>query len=499
MSVKIYSTEQRRMADSETISRKQITSLELMEKAGKACANWICNKFSRARPIHIFCGKGNNGGDGWVIARILAECDYKVSVYHLFPVESFSSDAKENYLRCLNNSNIAIHFIRNVRELPLFFEDDIIIDAILGSGLNQKISGHVAEVIEYLNSSVVTRIAIDIPSGLKGEEIPAEESTIFKADFTITFQFPYLSFLYAESAPYVGEWYMKDIGIVSQQPVKYFYIESNDIVLKKYSKFTYKNQKGHALLIAGSKGMIGAAILSAKSCLRTGCGLVTVHSPSHYASIIHSVLPEALVSFDEGENFITSLPELSLYKAIGIGPGLGQSDETFSCIRKLFDKATCPLVLDADALNILSKNKEWLTLLPPNTILTPHPGEFSRLFGNTNNSKERLEIQILMAQKYQIIIILKGHHTSIALPDGTCFFNSTGNSGMATAGSGDVLTGIIVSLLAQGYAPSQAAIYGVYLHGLAGDIAAQTNGLESLIASDIINAIGNAIAKVEKS
>jgi len=499
MGVKIYTSAERRRIDAYTIEQQGISSAELMERAGQQCAYWIMSRFSHSHPVYIFCGKGNNGGDGWVIARYLALNDYRVTVFHTHAADQLSNDARINYERVIHLTNISVMQIDGVAQLPLFDSNDIIVDALLGSGLNQPVQGLMSEIIHYLNQSDGIKIAIDIPSGLLGEGILQIGATAFAAQYTLTFQFPFLSFLFPENQPYVGQWYLIDIGLLSDFVTPYVYIDAKDIIIKPRLPFTYKNEWGHALLLAGSKGMMGAAILTASACLRTGCGLITVHVPSHGATVVHTAFPEAIVSYDHHNEYLSQLPTLNRYSAIGIGPGIGTADPTHQVVKRLLETASCPIVIDADALNILALHPDWLSLLPAHTILTPHPGEFDRLAGRSANSWDRFQKLIKMATQYQIIIVLKGHHTAIALPDGSCCFNSTGNPGMATAGSGDVLTGMILSLLAQGYPPEQAALCAVYLHGMAGDIAAQKQGLEALIASDIIKSIGKAFEHVQNS
>jgi NAD(P)H-hydrate epimerase len=497
--MKIFKAEQIKIIDQYTIDHEPISSIHLMERAAWQCTTWIMKHFGRSLTMKIFCGCGNNGGDGLAIARQLLSHDYKVATYLINVSDKLSVDAETNFNQLKKFSNVILETISESTNLPNISDEDVVIDAIFGSGLNRPIDGLAAEVVTYLNQSNAKKVSIDIPSGLAGEGVVGN-NTVFRADYTLTFQFPFLSFLFAESESYVGQYEVLDIGlhpeIIKNLSSPFQIIASSDVKLKPRPKFGHKGTFGHAMVIAGSKGMAGAAILSSKACLRSGCGLVTVHSSSINVPIIQTSFPEAIVSYDKETNHVSEVPDLRKYNAIAIGPGIGQSAQTANLLKEIIISGIHNLVLDADALNVLAFNKEILNKLPLNTILTPHPGEFDRLFGRCENSKERLDVQLQKSKELGIIIVLKGRYTSIALPNGNCYFNSSGNSGMATAGSGDVLTGIIASLLAQGYSPYDAAVFGVYIHGLAGDIAADKIGGTSLIASDIIDNIHNAYLKL---
>jgi hydroxyethylthiazole kinase-like uncharacterized protein yjeF len=360
-----------------------------------------------------------------------------------------------------------------------------------------------AELIRKINMSGAKIISIDIPSGLFGEDNSANNyENIVKADFTLSFQFPKLSFMFAENTHYAGNWEVLNIGlnsnIISSSFSPYVFIENTDIapLLKTRSKFDHKGDFGHGLLVAGSLGKMGAAIMGAEAALRTGIGLITCHLPACGGIIVQSSLPESMVIIDKSENYISDIGKTDIYNAVGVGPGLGVEPDSQKALFSLLSECKKPMVIDADALNILSVNKEWLSLLPEGTILTPHPKEFERLAGKTDNSFDRLRRQVEFSKEYNCIVVLKGAHTSVTTPEGRVMFNSTGNPGMAKGGSGDVLTGIILSLLAQGYTPENAAVTGVYLHGLAGDIAANELSIESIIASDIINCIGKAFNRI---
>jgi hydroxyethylthiazole kinase-like uncharacterized protein yjeF len=503
--MKIFTSEQIRKIDRYTIEHEPIASIDLMERAAGKITDWLTANYDHERAFAVFAGPGNNGGDGLAVARMLLQKQYRVRIYLIRITEKLSMDARSNYERLQLTGLKEIFDLHEKDPLPEIDKNDIILDAIFGSGLNRPADGFAATVIRFLNSLSNTRIAIDIPSGLFGENntdnIP---ENIIKADVTLTLQFPPISFFYSENEQFTGKWIVLPIGLspraINETPSGYHYIVSEDIriLLKKRKRFSHKGTYGHVLMVAGSYGMMGAAILSARSALRTGSGLVTVHVPVSGYQIIQTAVPEALVSLDKSEVVFSSVPELSSFNAIGVGPGLGSKANTRRALHDLINKSEVPMVIDADGLNILSANREWLKILHEGTILTPHPKEFERLAGKAGSGYERNNMQLEFARKYRIIIVLKGAYTSIMMPDGYCYFNSSGNPGMATAGSGDVLTGMILSLLGQGYRPDHAAILGVYLHGLAGDMAAAGRSEEAVIAGDIVENIGRAFRVVRR-
>jgi NAD(P)H-hydrate epimerase len=501
--MKIFTAEQIRKIDAYTIEHEPILSINLMERAAFKCFEWIVSHVIPQRPVKVFVGPGNNGGDGLAIARMLTLAKWKVEVLLLSSPERLSPDALINYKRMADISQATMKLIQcnGVKINPT----DLIIDAMFGSGISKPLDGLAAEVAQLINSSGAMVVSIDSPSGLYyGANPSLAQHTIVQANHTLGFQFPKLSFFFAENEKYTGQWHILNINLhpeaIEQQQSVYYYVNQQDVTpfFKIRTKFSHKGNFGHALLVAGSYGMMGAAILALKACLRSGVGLVTLHSIEKGIPVVQASVPEAIANSYSHTHHLSTLPDLSKYSAIGIGPGIGIQPETAQLLPTLLQKATVPLVIDADALNILAANPEWLSFLPKNTILTPHPGEFDRIFGKCTSGYERHERQIKAASSYNVIIILKGVYTSIALPDGRCFFNSTGNPGMATAGSGDVLTGIVLSLLAQGYDPEQAAILAPFLHGKAGDLASLDDSEESLIASDIVNYIGKAFAVLKQ-
>ena len=496
--MKIPNIQAARAADAYTIENEPISSVDLMERAATQVYFWLMKKLkSKEVSIKVFCGMGNNGGDGLVLARLLATQDIYAQVYILHVSEHFSHDCEVNYERLKEIPEVPMFGIFSKDDFPKISDDEIIIDALFGSGLSRPLEGLAAELVNHINDNNAIRIAIDIASGLNGDAIN-NGGVIFRPDYTLSMQFPKMAFLYPENEPFVGKWEVLDIKIhpdyIENVDTSNFYTTADVVrpLIRKRWKHSHKGTYGHALLIAGSTGKTGAALLASEACLRSGVGLLTTHLPKQAMLPLQVYLPEAMISPDKSDNYFSQLPDLQPFNAIGVGPGLGKTEETVNALKHLIQEAKVPMVLDADALNIISENKTWLSFLPERTIITPHPKEFERLFGKTDNSQQRLELQREMSVKHKIIIVLKGANTSITFPNGSCFFNSTGNPGMATAGSGDVLTGIILSLLAQRYTPEEAAIIGVFVHGKAGDIAASEMGEESMIASDISKNLGKA-------
>jgi len=506
--MKILTPSQIRAVDACTIEYEPISSIDLMERAATACVDWIIKKFDVRCKIAVFAGPGNNGGDGFAIARILHRMRCDVTVYMLTGNDRLSPDALMNYRR-LSNCQL---MVLDEKNLPELLPSSLVIDALFGVGLSRPLDGLAAQTVAHINQSGCTVVSVDMPSGLFCDDNEGNDpDRIIRARYTLTFQQPKLSFFFAENNLYVGQWEVLNIGLlpeaIKKQESKYFVLQKENIVefVQPRNKFAHKGDFGHACLIAGSHGMMGACVLAAKACLRTGAGLVTAHIPQRENIIVQVSVPEALLSLDENPEVFSQIPVLNLYSAIGIGPGTGKKQETQKALLELLLEMNARktdfsgrLVLDADALNILSENPEWLELLPSGSILTPHPKEFDRLAGKSENGYQRHLRQIEMAQKYDVFIVLKGAYTSIASPGGTFYFNTTGNPGMATAGSGDVLTGMILSLLAQGWLPQHAACAGVWLHGAAGDKAALMMGQQSLIASDIISNTGKVFMELQK-
>jgi len=497
--MKIFAAKEVRGIDEYTIKNEPVSSIDLMERAATTCSDWIADNFSNSRVVKVFIGPGNNGGDGLVVARKLSLAGYKVEVYVLRITDKLSEDAQKNYERLKEMKLVPLNDISNENDFPQLNRDDIVVDALFGSGLSRPLKDLPSALVKHINTSGAKVVAVDIPSGLFGEDNTHNDfESIIAAYYTITFQFPSLSFFFSDTACFVGRWKVTDIGLhpekIKKTDTPYYYIEEKDVQerLKTRFKFDHKGIFGHALLIAGSYGKMGAAVLAAKAGLKTGVGLLTTHIPKSGYTIMQTAVPEAMLSIDWSDIIFTHVEEYETYNAIGIGPGLGQKNNTKKGIRELLENVSCPLVIDADGLNNISAEKDLFELLPRNTILTPHPKEFERLAGKSKNSYEQLEKARRFASKYHIIIVLKGAYSRVISPNGEVWINSTGNPGMATAGSGDVLTGMLLSLLGQEYEPFDAAVTGVYLHGLAGDLALEETSQEALIAGDIVENIGNA-------
>ena len=504
--MKILTTEQIRQADKYTIQHEPIRSIDLMERAASAFTDWMIGHVSRQKPIKIFCGPGNNGGDGWAIARLLVDEGYMaVSLYLLKISDKLSPDSEINREYLITQGKVPIIEMTSESEFPEIHPDEVVIDGLFGSGLSRPLEGLAVALVNFLNNCRRSQlIAIDIPSGLFGEDNSANDPQhIIKADITLTFQFPKLSFLFPDNGAFVGKWEVIPIGLhedfIRDVETPFHYLTGNEVsaIIRPRAKFSHKGTYGNGLLISGSYGMMGAAILASGAAIRSGIGLVTAHVPRFGYAILQGTVPEALISIDSSDIIFSEYPPLDKYNAVAVGPGLGQKKNSQQALRKLLTEVKVPLVIDADGLNIISQNQEWIDLIPENSIITPHPKEFERLFGKYDDHFSRNKAQIELSVKHKLYIVLKGAHTAISCPEGTCYFNTTGNPGMATGGSGDVLTGIILSLLSQGYPPKEAALAGVYIHGLAGDIAASQTGQQALIASDIINNIGKAFINLE--
>jgi NAD(P)H-hydrate epimerase len=498
--MQLLNTSQIHAWDEYTIRHEPITSIELMERAAGACYDWLMNSGYKGKSFSIFCGKGNNGGDGLAIARMLAVSGHTVNVYILEFGHLGTNDFQQN-LGLLHGSTATIYFISSESAIYPVQEEDVIIDALLGSGLNRPLEGLTAALVHHINNSGHDVISIDVPTGLYTDKHP-EGNVVVRATHTLSFQSHKLSFLLKESQPFIGELHILDIGLDPQflsQTESVYHLVDHPLVnsiLRHRQRFSHKGDYGTGALIAGSTGMMGAAALCARAFMRSGAGKLICHVPKSGYAIMQVGVPEAMVMI-EGEDYVEKIGSLEKYDAVGIGPGLGKHDGQEKLFSDILRRYRQPLVIDADGLNILARHPKLLKQLPPFSVLTPHVGEFERLFGSFKTDFERIESALVKARELDVLIVLKGPYTFIATPGGKGYFNSTGNPGMATGGSGDVLTGFITGLICQGYPSEHAAIAGVYLHGLAGDLAAAANSQASLIATDLVNYFGQAFRSFE--
>lgn len=495
--MKIFSAQQIYEADKFTIKKQQISSNELMERVAIQIFNWLHMRLQGAPvKIQLFCGIGNNGGDGIAVARHLQEHGYNIEVHIVNYSEKRSPDFLVNLDR-LKDRKIWPNFISSATELPEISKDNIVIDAIFGIGLNRKPDAWVGKLIKHINTSQAFILAVDLPSGLFTKKATKNTESVIKANYVLSFQTPKLIFFLPETGIYSNQWEILNIGIDEEYLTKteadYELIGKNE-VLPMYiprEKFSHKGTYGHALIIGGSYGKVGAVQLSSRSCLYSGSGLVTAYVPKCGYIPLQTALPEVMVLTSNSDEIVSNIDFNFEPTVIGIGVGLGTSAETKKAFAAFLKTNKTPLVIDADALNMLSEDQKLLKHLPEKSVLTPHPKELQRLIREWKDDFDKLEKAKVFSKKYNCILVLKGAHT-ITLYNGKGYVNSTGNPGMATAGSGDVLTGIITGLIAQGYEPLSATVFGVYLHGRAGDMALDNYGYQSLTASAIIDAIGDA-------
>ena len=491
--MKIFSAQQIKQWDAFTIKNEPISSLQLMERAASAAADWFVKRYENKHSFAIFCGNGNNGGDGFAIARLLYYRGFDVTVF-TNQNQRFSENALFNLERCKEISGIDIFDFALVSQFG-FKENTVLVDALFGIGINRNIEGETAHLIKFLNHLSFPKISIDIPSGLMTDQMNDENAIIFKANDALTFQTWKKSMLHPETGNFCGGIHVLDIGL---SEVFYSKEVSTDSVIdeqlirliyKPRKEFSHKGIYGKTTIVAGSFGKIGAAVLATKAALKSGSGITFILSPKCGYDILQNSCPEAMFT-SGGENEVVNF-DCDENSTLGIGPGLGTDSSTSSSLLNFLKSYEKPLVLDADSLNILAENSDYLKFIPKDSIITPHPKEFERLFGTTENSFERLNLARRKAKELKIYIVLKDHHTQVITPDNRVCYNITGNSGMAKGGSGDSLLGVITSLLAQNYSPENAAILGVWLHGKAGDFAAEKFSKEAMLPSDLINELGN--------
>lgn len=504
--IPVLSAEQVRKADAHTITHEPIASIDLMERASQRCAQWLAVRFPlSAQPAFIaLCGPGNNGGDGMAIAHALFTAGHTVRVITCLGDRPLSADAAVNRDR-LARTAIEVIELPVGSPLPRIPENEVVLDALFGTGLDRPLAGWYKELVMAVNALPNPIVSIDLPSGLFAEDNSANDhKAIIQAEHVLTFEVPKLALLLPENGPYVGQWHRLPIGLdaafIRGLGSKDLLVEQPDahLLMPDRPRTGHKGTFGHALLVAGSEGKVGASILAARACARSGVGLITAQLPLDLQSAMHAALPEAMSLVDVFDKR-TSADGPARFSAIGIGPGIGTGEETAGLLKRLVQDAAAPLVLDADALNILSENRTWLAFLPKGTLLTPHPKEFDRLTDKSNNGYERLAKARAFAVRFRCVLVLKGAHTATCSPDGTVYFNPTGNPGLAKGGSGDALTGILTGLLAQGLEPVSAAVLGVYVHGLAGDLAAEELGMDGMTPSDLIGHLPLAWRRIRAS
>ena len=505
--MKIFNSAQIRELDNYTIAHEPIESIELMERAAKAITYNIMQTWTNKTPFVVFAGPGNNGGDALAVARMLAMSDYVVSVYVFNIHNHLTEDCEKNKQRALDSKRLKdFHEVVVDFEPPKLTADMVVVDGLFGSGINKPLSGGFASLVKYINQSPSKVVSIDLPSGLMAEDNTYNVwQNIIQADYTFTLQQLKLSMLLADSQPYLGEVRVLDIRLsstyIQETIAQYQLLEEQDIRsrLRQRSPFAHKGDMGTALLIARCYGMAGAAVLATRACLRSGVGKVIVHTPKRNYGIMQTSIPEAVLQMDKEETIFSEPVETDDFEAVGMGPGLGKNETTAIALIAQIRRTQCPMVLDADALNILGNHRAWMQQLPEGMIFTPHSAEFDRLEGIASNGcYDRLLKATRLAERIHGYVLLKGHYSALCTPEGKVFFNPTGNAGMATAGSGDVLLGIITGLLAQGYNPKDACLVGMYLHGLAGDLAVRDLGEESLLASDIITYLPKAFLRIRE-
>lgn len=496
--MKIFSKEQIYKGDQLTTQKQNISSTELMERAGIQIFNWIHQRMQGAQvPIHVFCGIGNNGGDGLVIARQLLDYGYNVHTYIVNCSEKRTQDFLINYDRIKQTTKKWPTMLNCQADFPAIGAEDIIVDAVFGIGINRPANEWVKGLFQHFRASKAFTLAVDLPSGLYPDEVPEDENGVVWADYTLSFQSPKLVFFLPETSKYTVQWEVIDIGIDSDflqnTETEVELIGKNEMlpIYKPRENFSNKGTYGHGLLIGGSYGKIGAMILSGKAALAAGAGLVTTFIPKCGYIPLQSAFPEAMVITDADDEKLTAITFDFKPTAIGIGMGMGADEKTHLAFQQFLTSNTAHLVIDADGINLLSRHKDDLKLLKPQTVLTPHPKELERLIGKWKNDFDKLKKAKAFSKKYDCILVIKGANT-ITVFGNKMYINSTGNPGLATGGTGDVLTGIITGLICQGYEPLSAALFGVYLHGKSADIAVEDYGYQSMTASHVIDYLGQA-------
>jgi NAD(P)H-hydrate epimerase len=514
--MKIFTSGQIAEIDKVTLEKQHLSEYDLVARVAKRLFRWLRENIQlKNRRVFLFAGAGNNGNDVISLATMLGGKNIICDLFMMAPdKKKFSYTRKELMEELYLFGTVHMKEVFDISDVPEIPSGALVIDGLFGTGLNKPVEGLYAEVIEKINESSATVVSVDLPSGLM-TEIKSSSKHIVRAHHTLTLEFPKLSLFHRENHEYTGTWSVVDIGLDEQTKEEtstpYFMIDSGvvEALLRRRDKYSHKGNYGHGFLIAGSYGMAGSAVLAAKGALRSGLGLLTVHVPRRLYDIMQISVPEAICTLDSSENVFTSCfgrgsfgynsdaygTDLDRYSAVAVGPGIGKAPETVNALSDILAKCDAPMVIDADAINIISSHKDMLGMIPENSVLTPHPKEFARIAGEYSDSRDGAEMQMKFSAENKVTVVLKGAHTSVSTPDGKLWFNSTGNPGMATAGSGDVLGGVILGLMTQGMEPGDAAVAGTYIHGLAGDIATSRIGEASLIAGDIVESLGEAFVK----
>ncbi len=493
----LLTSAQAKATDAYTIAHEPVNAIDLMERAAEAFVKCFVNHYSdKEKRIAVYCGTGNNGGDGLAIARLLHQQHYQnitVKIARFSDKETDDFDTNLKRLKAVEVVEIATD-----DELPTETAD-IILDGLLGTGLNKPLSGDYKKLVNYLNRLNKHVVAIDIPTGFFADGELSQDATVLKANLVITFQQPKINFLLPESAAYMDAFEVADIGIKPEYIVKqnspYQLLQQADISakLKPRTNFTHKGTYGHALIIAGEPETMGAAILCSSACAHTGAGLTTACIPESGLTALNAAWPEVMAIVRK-DGYPPKI-DPKKFTSVAIGPGLGKQNGSLKLLQTTFAEFDRPIVVDADGLNLMAENHLYRTI-PVHSIITPHVKEFDRLFGEHKNWWQRINTMMQKAREYQLYIVLKNRYTMIGTPDGQVYFNPTGNPAMASGGMGDVLTGVIVSLLAQDYTPQDACIIGTYIHGLAGDDLALPHKRSTVLAGDVAKHIPVIIAKL---
>lgn len=485
----------------------KINEAEVARRMGEGSAGEIALRWRSSKHTVIFAGPGTNGAYALATARALMQQGFNPVIY-LFNINGKKLTTTCRAMRDELMDDFPEATLREVvREfnVPELNGTTLVIDGLFGSGLRAPLEGGFQSLVRYINESQATVVSLDVPSGMFPDWNPhAIARNIVHASLTLSVQFPHLAFFFSENAELVGEWRTIDVGMsreaVAATPTPYHLVEMPEVshLLKPRKEFSSKADYGNAIIFAGSQGMMGASIFAALGALRAGVGKLTMHVPQCGVDVMQTRVPEAMCLADASRAMLTDMTQVRPFNACGVGPGIGTSNATIAALEKLLKSSEHPMVIDADALNCIAESPNLLNFVPKLSVLTPHAGEFDRLFGQHTGDEARVHKALEMSRHYNILIVLKGRYTALIRPDGKVYFNSSGTPALATPGSGDVLTGVITGLMAQGYKPEVSALLGVFVHGRAGELAADVQGLYGVLASDVANAVGMAIKEIMK-